>query len=178
MFIGRTDAEAETPILGPPDAKNWLIGKDPDAGKDWRQEGKGMTEDEIVGWHHWIEGCEFEQAPGVGDGQGGLVCCDSWGRKESDMTERLNWTELNNYTVEVKKRFKGLDLIDKVPEELCTKVHNIVWEAVMWPKPSPRKRNAKMQMVVWRDLTNSWGKEKWKAKEKRKNILLRMQTQE
>ena len=68
----------------------WLLGKDPDAGKDWRQE-KGMTEDEIVGWHHWLDGHEFKQAPGVGDGQGGLMCCSPWGRKESDMTERLNW---------------------------------------------------------------------------------------
>ena len=94
VFIGKTDVEPETPILWPPDAKSWLIGKDPDAGKDWRQEEKGMTEDEMVGWHHWLNGREFEQAPGVGDGQRSLVCCSPWGRKESDMTERLNWTEL------------------------------------------------------------------------------------
>ena len=94
IFIGRTDAEAETPILWPPDVKNWLSGKDSDAEKDWRQEEKGMTEDETVGWHHWLHGHEFEQAPGVGDGQGGLACCNSWGRKEWDTTERLNWTEL------------------------------------------------------------------------------------
>jgi len=75
MFIGRTDAEAETPILWPPDAKNWLIEKDPDAGKDWRQEEKGTTEDEMVEWHHRCSGHEFEQAPGVGDGQGSLACC-------------------------------------------------------------------------------------------------------
>ena len=93
IFIGRTDAEAETPVLWPPYGKNWLIGKDPDAGKDWRQE-KGMTEDEMVGWHHQLDGHEFEWTLGVGDGQGGLVCCDSWGRKESDRTEQLNWTEL------------------------------------------------------------------------------------
>ena len=95
IFIGRTDTEAETPILWPPDAKNWLIGKDPDGGKDWRQEEKGMTEDAMVGWHHWLKGPEFEQTLGVGDGQGGLACCYSWGRKESDTTEWLNWTELN-----------------------------------------------------------------------------------
>ena len=95
VFIGRTDAEAETPILWPPDMKNWLIWKDPDAGKDWGQEEKGMTEDEMVGWHHWLYGHEFGWTPGVGDGQGGLVCCSSWGRKESDMTEQLNWTELS-----------------------------------------------------------------------------------
>ena len=95
IFIGRTDVEAETPILRPPDGKNWLIGKDPDAGKDWRQEEKGMTEDEMVGWHHWFDRHEFEQAPGVGEGQGSLACCSPWDRKESDTTERLNWTELN-----------------------------------------------------------------------------------
>ena len=93
ILIGRTDAEAETPILWPPDAKNWLIGKEPDAGKDWRWEEKGMTEDEMVGWHHRLDGCE--QAPGDGEGQGGLACCSPQGGKDSDMTERLNWTELN-----------------------------------------------------------------------------------
>ena len=91
IFIGRTDVEAETPILGPLDAKNWLIGKDPDAGKDWRQE-KGTTEDEMVGWHHQLDGHEFESTAGVGDGQGGLACCSLWGHKELDTTEWLNWT--------------------------------------------------------------------------------------
>ena len=89
VFTGRTDAEAETPIFWPPDVKSWLIWKDADVGKDWRQEEKGTTEDEMVRWHHWLNGCEF----GVGDGQGGLACCGSWGHKESDTTERLNWTE-------------------------------------------------------------------------------------
>ena len=84
IFIGRTDAEAETPILWSPDAKNWLIGKDPDAVKDWRQEEKGTTKDEMVGWHHQLDGHEFEQALGVGDGQGSLACCSSWGPKELD----------------------------------------------------------------------------------------------
>ena len=93
IFIERTDFEAETPILWPPDAKSWFIWKNPDAGKDWRQEEKGMTEGEMVGWHHLLNGHEFGWTPGV-DGQGGLACCDSWGRKESDTTERLNWTEL------------------------------------------------------------------------------------
>ena len=82
VFIGGTDAEAETPILWPPDAKSWLIWKDPDAGKDWRQEEKGMTEDEMVGWHHWLSGREFGWTPGVGDGQGGLACCSSRGHEE------------------------------------------------------------------------------------------------
>ena len=91
ICIGRTDVEAEAPVLWPPDVKNWLIGKDPDAGKDWRQEEKGMTEDEMAGWHHWPNGHEFEWTPGVGDGQGGLACCSPWGCKESDTTEQLNW---------------------------------------------------------------------------------------
>ena len=91
IFIGGT--HAESPILWPPDVKNWLIGKDFDAEKDWRQEEKGRTEDEMVGWHHRLNGHEFEQALGVGDGQGDLVCCSPWGHKESDMTERLNWTD-------------------------------------------------------------------------------------
>ena len=87
------DAKAEAPILWSPDEKNWLIGKDPGAGKDWRQEEKGMTEDEMVGWHHWLNEHEFEQAPGDGEGQGGLACSSSWSVKESDMTEWLNWTD-------------------------------------------------------------------------------------
>ena len=95
VFIGRTDVEAETPILWPPDVKNWLIGKDPDAGKDLRQEKKGMIEDKMVGWHHQLNGHGFGWTPGVGDGQGGLVCYGSWGRKEPDMTEHLNWSELD-----------------------------------------------------------------------------------
>ena len=91
IFIGRTDAEAEIPVRWPPDAKNWLIGKDPDAGKDWRQEEKGMTEDEMVGWHHQLDGHEFEQALGVGDGQGSLVCCSPCGTKSQTLSD---WTEL------------------------------------------------------------------------------------
>ena len=96
IFIGRTDAEAEAPILWLPDAKNWLTGKDPYAGKDWRQEEKEMTENEMVGWHQpWhLDGHEFEQALGVGEGQGSLVCCSPWGPKELDTTKQLNWTEL------------------------------------------------------------------------------------
>ena len=93
VFIGRTDAEAETPILWPPDVKNWLFGKDPDAGKDWRQEEKGTTKDEMVGWYHRLDGHEFKQAPGADDGQGSLACCSPWAHEESNMTEWLNWTE-------------------------------------------------------------------------------------
>ena len=94
IFIGRTDSEAETAILWPPDVKNWLIGKDPDAGKDWRQEKKGTTEDEMIGWHYRLNGYEFELALGISEGQGGLACCSPWSCKELDTTERLNWTEL------------------------------------------------------------------------------------
>ena len=93
IFIGRNDAEAEAPVLWPPHEKCWLIGKDSDAGRDWRQEEKGPTEDEMAGWHHGLDGRESEWTPRVCDGQGGLACCDSWGRKESDTTERLNWTD-------------------------------------------------------------------------------------
>ena len=95
IFIGRTDAEAKIPILWPPDVKNWLFWKDHDAGKDWRHADKGITKDEMVGWHHWLDGQEFEQAPGAGNGHRSLACCSPWGRKESDKTEGLNWTELN-----------------------------------------------------------------------------------
>ena len=103
-FFGRNDAKAETPVLWPPHAKSWLIGKDSDAGRDWGQKEKGMTKDEMAGWHHWLHGRESEWTPGVGDGQGGLACCDSWGRKESDMTERLNWAEITSDSL----RYLGL----------------------------------------------------------------------
>ena len=97
IFIGRTDAEAETPILWPPNAKNGLIGKDPDDGKDWSQEEKGVTEDEVVGWHHWLNGHEFEHASGVGDGQGSLGCCSPWGRRVGhNWATELNWKLENN----------------------------------------------------------------------------------
>ena len=94
VFIGRTDVEAEIPILWPPVAKSWLTGKDPDAGKDWGQEEKETTEDGRVGWHHRLHGLGFGWTLGAGDGQGGLTCCCSWSRKESDTTEQLNWTEI------------------------------------------------------------------------------------
>ena len=94
VFIGRTDAKAETPVLWPPHVKSWLIGKDSDAGSDWGQEEKGTTEDEMAGWHHRVDAHEFGWTLGVGDGQGGLACCSSWGHKQSDTTERLNWTPI------------------------------------------------------------------------------------
>ena len=108
ILILRTDAKAETPVLWPPDAKNWFIWKDSDAGKDWRWEEKGTTEDEMGGWHHQCNWHEFEQAPGVGDGQGSLVCCSPWGHKESYTTERLNWTIFFH---------KGFDLLVKFVKE-------------------------------------------------------------
>ena len=107
VFIGGTDVEAETLILWLPDAESWLIWKDLDAGKDWGQEEKGTTEDEMVGWHHWLDGPEFGWTLGVGDGQGGLACCGSWSHKESDTTERLNWTETVSCKC-IQKSFKLL----------------------------------------------------------------------
>ena len=111
VFIGRIDVEAEILILRLPDAKNWFTGKAPDAGKDWRQKVKGMAEAEMAGWHHWLDGHEFEQALGVGDGQGSLVCCSPWGCKESDTTvSELNW---RNYSKSFNLSLLSL-LIDKV----------------------------------------------------------------
>ena len=115
VFFGRNDAKAETPVLWPPHAKSWLIRKDPDAARGWGQEEKGTPEDEMAGWHHQLDGHEFEWTLGDGDGQGGLVCCDSWGCKESDTTEWLNWTELNwvsNYFyVTLSFCFETLELV-------------------------------------------------------------------
>ena len=93
VFFGRNDAKVETPVLWPPHAKSWLFGKDSDSGRDWGQKEKGTTEDEMAGWHHWLNGHESEWTPGDGDGQGGLACCNSWGCKDSDTTERVNWTD-------------------------------------------------------------------------------------
>ena len=101
-FFGRNDAKAETLVLWPPHEKSWLIGKDSDAGRDWGQEKKGTTEDEMAGWHHWLDGCESEWTLGVDDGQGDLACCDSWGCKELDMTERLNWRQNENAELPVQ----------------------------------------------------------------------------
>ena len=111
--VEKTVAEAEAPIPWLPAAKSWLIRKDPDAGRDWGQEEKAATEDEMAGWHHRLDGHEFEWTLGVGDGQGGLACCDSWGRKESDTTERLNWTELN-YTIHIGTQYDHSEATDFV----------------------------------------------------------------
>jgi len=120
MFIGTTNAETEAPILWLPDVKNWLTGKDPDAGQDWRQEEKGTTEDEMVGWHHWLDGHEFEQAWGMGDGQGSLMCYSPWGRKESNMTDWLNWTELKAFDcVDHNKLWKILQEMGITDHLIC-----------------------------------------------------------
>ena len=125
IFIGRTEAEPETPILWPPDEKSWLIRKDPDSGKDWRQDKKGMTEDEKVGWHHQLDGHVFEQALGVGDEQGSLVSCSPWGLKKSDTTERLNWTDVTKEgkTTEVKCHF----------HHIISRVHTLNCYCWGWP---------------------------------------------
>ena len=107
--------ETETPILWPPHAKSWLLGKDSDAGSDWGQQEKGTTEDEMAGWHHRLHRRESEWTPGIGDGQGGLVSCNSWGRKESDTTEQLNWTELTDYE---KLHSSWFSLILSLPTEM------------------------------------------------------------
>ena len=157
VFFGRTDAEAETPILWTPDVKNWLIGKDPDAGKDWRQEKKEPTEDEIVEWHHWLNGHEFEQAPIVGDGQGSLVCYSPWSQKESDMTEQLNLeTELGSYCSVGLIQFRG-ELWSEIFPELYLTWDNAVSVCILhniqsfdigfpWRKDTSLKRILKLNM--------------------------------
>ena len=114
-FFGRNDAKAETLVLWPPHAKSWLIAKDSDAGRDWGQEGKGTTEDEMAGWHHWLDGRESEWTLGVGDGQRDLACCDSWGRKELDTTERLIWSDLTRFMLHHFFYCFSLVLVQGVP---------------------------------------------------------------
>ena len=130
ISTGGTDAEAETPILWPPDAESWLVGKDPDAGKDWKQEEKGMMEDEMFVWHHQLNGHEFEQTPGDGDEQGSLVCCRLWGHKESDMTEWLNWTV--TWKVLRKAEIKGEIRCFLLPLFSFQDTKN--WEGPVWSK--------------------------------------------
>ena len=133
VFIGRTDVKAETPILWPSDAKSWLIWKDPDAGKDWGQE-KGMTEDEMVGWHHWLDGHEFGWILEVGDGQGGLARCGLWGHKELDMTEQLNWTELRSAQNEPGGEWlPPPHTWDCPPSHIPQPPSCGVWEPSLWP---------------------------------------------
>ena len=122
IFIGRTDVEAETPMLWPPDGKSWLIRKDRDAGKDWRQEEKGTTEDEMFGWHHQFNGHEFEQAPGDGEGQGSLACCSPRSCKVLDTTEWLN----NNNKREVDNWWKTL-------QPIVSGLNSISWAVIGYP---------------------------------------------
>ena len=151
IFIGKTDAEAEIPILWPPAAKNRLIGKDPDAEKDWRQEEKGTTEDEMAGWHHWLNGHEFEWTPGVDDGQGGLAGCGPWDRKESDMTEWLNWTELSYFGALIKP------ILGFASVSLNTKRIHRAWRGVDIEKDSFTKTHSKMTSSTQKAGTTPWG---------------------
>ena len=126
--------------------KSWLIGKDSDAGRDWGQEEKGTTEDEMAGWHHWLNGHEFEWTPGVGDGQGGLTCCDSWGLKELDTTEKLNWTELKRKKKKKKNIFNcnlyALSL-EKAREGLVISSHDYSWRPFFgWIQPVRTERGS------------------------------------
>ena len=151
-FFGRNDAKAETLVLWPPHAKSWLIGKDPDAGKDWGQEEKGTTEDEMAGWHHGLDGCEFEWTPGDGDGQGGLVCCKSWGCKESDTTEQLNWTEhIWMYTIYIHLLFLHLVYI----YVYYINIHIWIWPVVEgdW---SPCQRDWTIENKQAKPKVRSW----------------------
>ena len=150
VFIGRTDAEAETPVLWPPDAKSWLIGKDPDAGRDWGQEEKGMTEDEMAGWHHRLDAHESEWTPGVGDGQGSLACCDSWGHKESDTTEHLNWIELSHVLIS-RRNENGTDR-RKVSEMSHFPPQRIPGTLFC----NNRKEQQRMPPAVWGLPTSTW----------------------
>ena len=143
-FFERNDAKAETPVLWPPHVKGWLIGKDSDAGKDWGQEDKGTTEDEMSGWHHWLDRCESEWTPGVDDGQGGLACWDSWGRKESDTTERLNWSEL------MARWKRGLIWVFVWQLYLSFSCHQYIWYSGYTPEDSKNKR--KVMLLLNSDI--------------------------
>ena len=140
IFTGRTDAKAEAPILWPPDVKSWLIGKDPDAGRDWGQEEKGTTEDEMVAWHHRLDGHEFEQTPGDGEGQGSLACCSAWGCKESHTTERLNNNFYLSHLLAVcfwigcEPLSTSVSLFFKTPSNIPTR--GLLWQMILEHKHS------------------------------------------
>ena len=162
VFIGRTDFEAETPILWPPDVKSWLIWKDPDAGKDWGQEENGTTEDKIVGWHHWLNGHGFGWTPHVSDGQGGLACCSSWIRKELYTTEQLNWADTilgfrggsdgkkKNLPAIQETWVQPLGQEDPLEEGMATYSSNLAWR-IPWIKEPDR-----LQSMVWQRTGHDW----------------------
>ena len=164
IFTGRTDAEAQTPILGPPDAKSWLTGKDPDAGKDWRWEEKGTTEDEMVGWHHRLDGHEFEHALGAGDGQGSLACCGPWGHKDLDTTELLNWRKC-------EARQPGVDLLLTFMNQMKRKIKILSDHTYTWTLNLPedffltyifRRFEGYTNMIPWRKCHSQQGGKKKK----------------
>ena len=151
--FGRNDAKAETPVLWPPHAKSWLIGKDSDAGRDWGQEEKGTTKNEMAGWHHWLDGRESGWTPGVGDGQGGLACCNSWSRKESGTTEQLNWLtdwqEVVTKTIPMKKKCKKAKSLSEGALQIAEKRREVKGRGV-------RERhtwlNTEFQRIARRDI--------------------------
>ena len=146
VFFGRTDFEAETPILRPPDEKSWLICKDPDAEKDWGQEEKGTTEDETVGWHHQLNGHGFWWTPRVGDGWGGLRCCSSWGRKESVMTEWLNWTELN--LKDTTRMLYNRKVYNCLKKRWCKMFLDLTWrQKFIWNHQFPKSTSMSLENV-------------------------------
>ena len=175
VFIGRTDVEVETPILWPPVAKSWLIWKNPDAGKGWGQEEKGTTEDEMVGWHHWLNGPGFGWTPGVGDGQGGLKCCGSWGHKELDTTERLNWTELFYWRRQVSLTIRailsmGLSLADSCKGCFRWCLHEQRWHIAKLHHDVCAQCYKWLQLLhnhavivyrTWGESERTWGKRAW-----------------
>ena len=162
VFIGRTEVEAETPIFWPPDAKSWLIGKDPDAGKDWRHEEKGMTEDEMVGWDHQLNGHEFEQAPGELDGQENLACYSPWSCKELDMTEQLNWNVAVNLV-----DARGINIIAAAAAKLLQLCPTLCDPMDGSPSGSPVPGIFQARTLEWVAISFS---EAWKWKVKVKSL--------